>query len=91
MRAEGARKKLALFKCISEGFIRKYAPKARKKIWIQKDGNDKSCFFLANVIFILFFSDRQVIFILLLFSSSFFKQSVIFNLKGGGFLTTNGR
>ena len=31
MRAEGARKKLVLFKCISVGFIRKYAPKARKK------------------------------------------------------------
>ena len=41
MRAEGARKKLALFKCISEGFIRKYAPKARKNFWVQKDGNDK--------------------------------------------------
>ena len=83
MRAEGARKKLALFKYF-RGFYKKIRAEGAKIFWVQKDGNDKSCFFLANVIFILFFSDRQVIFILLLFSSSFFKQSVIFNLKGGG-------
>ena len=83
-------KKIGTFQVYCRGFYKKIRAEGAKKNWVQKDGNDKSCFFLANVIFILFFSDRQVIFILLLFSSSFFKQSVIFNLKGG-FLTTNGR
>ena len=55
-----------------------------KKMWVQKDENDKNgAFFLADVIFISPFSDRSAIFILLLCSSSFFKQSVIFNLNAG--------
>ena len=75
-------KKIGTFQVYFRGFYKKIRAEGAKKFWVQKDGNDKSCFFLANLIFILFFSDRQVIFILLLFSSSFFKQSVIFNLKG---------
>ena len=91
MRAEGAQKKIGTFQVYFRGFYKKIRAEGAKKIWVQKDGNDKSCFFSGKRYFHPLFSDRQVIFILLLFSSSFFKQSVIFNLKGGGFLTTNGR
>ena len=68
--ARRSAKKIGTFQVYFRGFYKKIRAEGAKIFWVQKDGNDKSCFFLANVIFILFFF-RQ---------ASYFHPFVIFIL-----------